>query len=354
MPFTVIFSVVTGQRPQRPAAEECETELKDRMWLLIEDCWKQDPIERPSMSEVEQKLRSFSQRHSTVSSAGRLSHRELVRLSIVSALPPVKPPPSPPPSSNVSLVRSPSIHSLHHATPVIDQSFPIMDIYPSLGFIDHPKTEAEQLPRYSSIIHRDSSSSTESFQALLGNYLYSSDDNLISGIPSTPPNAVDISNTSTVVETQPGALLFDVSAPPTEPISPTQVSVPWTNFHLSDALQAERLRTPPPDAPENLHISRPNSRPHSYRTSSNRNSSHRRSNSVPILSFGSPYAHESPEKAKISKVSLASRADSLPALGTVRSAGDDTEADEWEAVNQEVEHVMNLIQRGAHDDVRLF
>lgn len=225
MPFTVVFSVVTGQRPQRPAPEDCETELKDRMWLLIEDCWKQDPIERPSMSEVEQKLWSFSQRHSTVSSAGRLSHRELVRLSIVPALPPVNPPPSPPPSSNVPLVRSPSIHSLHHATPVIDQSFPNMDLYPRLGLMDHPETEAEQLPRYSSIIHRDSSSSTESFQALLGNYLYSSDDNLISSIPSTPPNAADISNTSTLVETRPGAVLRDVPVPSTEPISPTHVSV---------------------------------------------------------------------------------------------------------------------------------
>jgi hypothetical protein len=129
MEIAVIFHIVGGGRPQRPSKDECLLEMGDSMWGLIESCWKHDPAGRPSMGEVEGNLLQMTdpertmKRQSSGSSKHRLSHRELVRLSVaIPAIPPhalVPTPPSTPPLRP----RSPSIHSLLRATPTANISF---------------------------------------------------------------------------------------------------------------------------------------------------------------------------------------------------------------------------------------
>jgi hypothetical protein len=116
---------VNGKRPVRPRHEDCQPKMTDIMWQLIEDAWQQDPATRPLMIQLEKRLRpantlvmsnwgSFSgiSRH-------RLSHRELVRLSI----PPERTfdnGPLTPRNHITPLFTSPnvSVHSLLHVTPM--------------------------------------------------------------------------------------------------------------------------------------------------------------------------------------------------------------------------------------------
>ncbi|KDQ55359.1 hypothetical protein JAAARDRAFT_195751 [Jaapia argillacea MUCL 33604] len=46
---TAVSDVLNGFRPPRPAAKE---RIPDDMWDIIESCWKQDPLERPSINCV--------------------------------------------------------------------------------------------------------------------------------------------------------------------------------------------------------------------------------------------------------------------------------------------------------------
>jgi hypothetical protein len=48
---------VNGQRPTRPASEDCLYGMTDDIWQLIEDAWHQDPTARPSMLQLEERLR---------------------------------------------------------------------------------------------------------------------------------------------------------------------------------------------------------------------------------------------------------------------------------------------------------
>ncbi|KAH7912382.1 kinase-like domain-containing protein [Hygrophoropsis aurantiaca] len=48
---TVIFKVLDGERPSRPRLN-LVAELTDKMWSLIEACWKQSHSERPSAQEA--------------------------------------------------------------------------------------------------------------------------------------------------------------------------------------------------------------------------------------------------------------------------------------------------------------
>ncbi|KAJ6602966.1 kinase-like domain-containing protein, partial [Mycena sp. CBHHK59/15] len=47
----VIMKVIEGHRPSRPA-----TGLEDDLWKLIEDCWRQEPDQRPTVTEIIQRL----------------------------------------------------------------------------------------------------------------------------------------------------------------------------------------------------------------------------------------------------------------------------------------------------------
>lgn len=49
--FTVIAKVAVGGTPNRP-----ETITNDKVWNLMEDCWKLKPSERPSIQEVVRRL----------------------------------------------------------------------------------------------------------------------------------------------------------------------------------------------------------------------------------------------------------------------------------------------------------
>jgi hypothetical protein len=127
MPFTVIFSVVNGKRPSRPSQEDCRPRMSDIMWRLIEDAWSQDPAARPSMLQLEERLRlgndvdRLGRRASSPTTRYRLSHRELVRLSIPQAKAPDDGPPTPPRVS-VATFNLPniSVHSLLQSTPVLE------------------------------------------------------------------------------------------------------------------------------------------------------------------------------------------------------------------------------------------
>jgi hypothetical protein len=48
-----------GERPARPDQEHYYPQMEDVMWQLIEDAWHQDPAARPSMLQLEQRLRSM-------------------------------------------------------------------------------------------------------------------------------------------------------------------------------------------------------------------------------------------------------------------------------------------------------
>lgn len=49
-----------GLRPERPSPEECWVlEVSDDLWSLIERCWKQAPVERPSMAQVALELKKW-------------------------------------------------------------------------------------------------------------------------------------------------------------------------------------------------------------------------------------------------------------------------------------------------------
>ena len=45
-------NVPNGKRPTKPHSYQCPVEL----WKLIRECWKHGPKDRPSMTEVKQKL----------------------------------------------------------------------------------------------------------------------------------------------------------------------------------------------------------------------------------------------------------------------------------------------------------
>lgn len=45
-------AVLLGSRPPRPGPEITALGLTDAVWALVEDCWAQDPEDRPPMSEV--------------------------------------------------------------------------------------------------------------------------------------------------------------------------------------------------------------------------------------------------------------------------------------------------------------
>ncbi|KAG7090450.1 hypothetical protein E1B28_009566 [Marasmius oreades] len=54
----VIHDVVSGVRPIRPGPDECPG-LDDKIWDVIQKCWRHDPRERPSMAAVANVLREM-------------------------------------------------------------------------------------------------------------------------------------------------------------------------------------------------------------------------------------------------------------------------------------------------------
>ena len=53
--FEVIFAVVDGERPPKPENAE-EIGMTETVWELLGECWKEDRVERPIVSEI---LRNF-------------------------------------------------------------------------------------------------------------------------------------------------------------------------------------------------------------------------------------------------------------------------------------------------------
>lgn len=53
---TVIYRVMNGQRPSRPASDMKD----DSLWGLVEDCWQQHPSHRPGMEVVSERMIQLS------------------------------------------------------------------------------------------------------------------------------------------------------------------------------------------------------------------------------------------------------------------------------------------------------
>jgi len=66
----VLIRIVGGQRPPRPEARELG--LSDSMWGIVERCWKQDPAERPKISEVLDFFNEVAAAHSLPHSPDRV------------------------------------------------------------------------------------------------------------------------------------------------------------------------------------------------------------------------------------------------------------------------------------------
>lgn len=48
----VITVITTNERPLRPVHQE----LSDQLWEMIEKCWQKDPLQRPTIREVDEFL----------------------------------------------------------------------------------------------------------------------------------------------------------------------------------------------------------------------------------------------------------------------------------------------------------
>jgi hypothetical protein len=98
--FTISIQVVIGQRPIRPASEDCLYGMTDDKWQLIEDAWHQDPAARPSMLQLEERLRYIDtigilgQPRSSRTSCLTFAPRELVGPSILEAIVSIHNPPT--------------------------------------------------------------------------------------------------------------------------------------------------------------------------------------------------------------------------------------------------------------------
>jgi hypothetical protein len=46
-----MLAVSAGKRPERPSVEG-RRPISDKLWILVELCWSQNPQERPTMSGV--------------------------------------------------------------------------------------------------------------------------------------------------------------------------------------------------------------------------------------------------------------------------------------------------------------
>jgi hypothetical protein len=57
-PAAAAFAILKGLRPSRPE----NTVVTEKLWMLMNRCWAQDPRLRPDMSEVLQGLRTPSVR----------------------------------------------------------------------------------------------------------------------------------------------------------------------------------------------------------------------------------------------------------------------------------------------------
>jgi hypothetical protein len=141
-----------GERPARPSPEHCRPDMTDNIWQLIEDAWHQDPSYRPTILQLEERIRpadvmSISSRQSSSTMSGhRLAHRELVKLSMAEAKPPDDASSIPPrtrstPSFNSLHV---NVHGLHDETPTVER----LPYEPSmLSFELSPETSPETSPR---------------------------------------------------------------------------------------------------------------------------------------------------------------------------------------------------------------
>jgi len=59
----VLLAVIKGQRPTRSPAEKCiDRGLSDEMWNLMENCWNENPIKRPTAKQIVECVSSLVRR----------------------------------------------------------------------------------------------------------------------------------------------------------------------------------------------------------------------------------------------------------------------------------------------------
>jgi hypothetical protein len=54
--YAVMIAVGKGDRPVRPKNPDCLLEPTDDIWMLIQDCWQQEPDARPNMISVYKRI----------------------------------------------------------------------------------------------------------------------------------------------------------------------------------------------------------------------------------------------------------------------------------------------------------
>jgi len=70
----VVFKVVGGERPLKPAAAP-EHGLSDEVWKILEDCWQTQRTLRPSVKDVLNRVKLAASTCGTLSSVGDVSQR---------------------------------------------------------------------------------------------------------------------------------------------------------------------------------------------------------------------------------------------------------------------------------------
>jgi hypothetical protein len=70
----VVFKVLVGTRPQKPA-NALGLGLSDKVWKLLEDCWQADRKLRPSVKDVQGRVKSAASACGILSSVGDIAQR---------------------------------------------------------------------------------------------------------------------------------------------------------------------------------------------------------------------------------------------------------------------------------------
>ncbi len=53
----VLGAIITGEKPRHPTNDEAN--ISDALWSVIEECWQDDPLKRPTTAALESRLQAI-------------------------------------------------------------------------------------------------------------------------------------------------------------------------------------------------------------------------------------------------------------------------------------------------------